>query len=313
MTRILIFHKDASNYERLFRERESSLDLISTWDEKIFRDVLPTSEILVAMDFPTDALTNAKRLRWLQITSSGVEFLEPVKAQIKQLKVSNGRGIHSQPIADYVMSAMTMLAFDFLSFMQQQNRKTWMRRSVVPLAGCTVGIIGLGMIGQEIAKRAHHSDMKVIGLTRSSKNISFVKTIYHANEMNIFLKEVDFLVIATPETLETRNLISTDEFACLKPTTFLINIARGSLVNEIALISALRDKKIAGACLDVFVKEPLPMESPLWEMPNVIITPHIAGMRFDYCEKFTDLFFENLRLYETNEKLKNIVDFQIGY
>jgi len=313
MARILIFHKDADNYKKILHERNNSLDIISTSDEGIFRSALPFSEIVVAMNFPVDTLTTASQLRWLQIISSGVEFLVPVKAQIKHLKVTNGRGIHSQPIADYVMSAMTMLAFDFPSFMQQQNTRTWIRRSVVPLASRTVGIIGLGMIGQEIAKRAYYSDMNVIGLTRSSTSIDFVKTIYHANQIEFFLKELDFLVIATPATPENFNLIGAHELACLKPSAFLINIARGSLVNELALISALKDKQIAGACLDVFAHEPLPMESPLWDLPNVIITPHIAGMRFDYSEKFADLFFENLRRYDSGEDLINTVDFQRGY
>ena len=313
MARILIFHKDADNYKKIFHERNNSLDIISTSDENIFRNTLPSSEIVVAMNFPVDALTTASHLRWLQIISSGVEFLVPVKAQIKHLKVTNGRGIHSQPIADYVMSAMTMLAFDFPSFMQQQNTRTWIRRSIVPLASRTVGIIGLGMIGQEIAKRAYYSDMNVIGLTRSSTSIDFVKNIYHVNQIDFFLKELDFLVIATPATPENYNLIDAHELACLKPSAFLINIARGSLVNEPALIAALRDKKIAGACLDVFAYEPLPIESLLWDLSNVIITPHIAGMRVDYPEKFTDLFFENLRRYDSGEDLINTVDFQRGY
>ena len=313
MARILIFHKDADSYKRIFLERNHALDIISTSDESIFRNSLPTSEIVVAMNFPVDALTTATQLRWLQIISSGVEFLVPVKTQIKHLKVTNGRGIHSEPIADYVMSAMTMLAFDFPSFMRQQNTRTWIRRSIVPLASRTVGIIGLGMIGQEIAKRAYYSDMNVIGLTRSSTSIDFVKTIYHANQIEFFLKELDFLVIATPATPDNYNLIGAHELACLKPSAFLINIARGSLVNEPALIAALKDKKIAGACLDVFAYEPLPMASPLWDFPNVIITPHIAGMRFDYSEKFTDLFFENLRRYDSGEDLINTVDFQRGY
>ena len=121
------------------------------------------------------------------------------------------------------------------------------------------------------------------------------------------------MVIATPATPENYTLIDAHELACLKPSAFLINIARGSLVNEPALIAALRDKKIAGACLDVFAYEPLPIASPLWDLPNVIITPHIAGMRVDYSEKFTDLFFENLRRYDSGEDLINTVDFQRGY
>ena len=121
------------------------------------------------------------------------------------------------------------------------------------------------------------------------------------------------MVIATPATPENYNLIDAHELACLKPAAFLINISRGSLVNEPALIAALRDKKIAGACLDVFAYEPLPIESLLWDLSNVIITPHIAGMRFDYSEKFTDLFFENLRRYDSGEDLINTVDFQRGY
>jgi len=311
--KILIFHAEASAYAKLVRGRIADVDLIATPDEAEFRRALPSAEILVADRFPVDALASAASLRWIQITIAGTEFLAPVREQIGHLIVTNGRGIHAAPIADYVLTAMTMLISDFPGLLRDQAAKRWQRRPVIALARHTLGIVGMGAIGQEIGRRAAMCGMAVIGVRRRGAPLAGITKIYPPQEIHRFLARCDFVVLAVPVTDDTRGLIGATEFAAMKPTAFIINVARGAVIDEPAMVEALMRRTIAGACLDVFAVEPLPQDSPLWTMRNVIVTPHIAGMRADYGERFTDILVENLSLYSRHEMLRNVVDFTSGY
>jgi phosphoglycerate dehydrogenase-like enzyme len=311
--KILLFHPEAFAYAKLVRGRIADVDLIATRDEAEFRHALPSAEILVADRFPVDALASAASLRWIQITIAGTEFLAPVREQIGHLMVTNGRGIHAAPIADYVLAAMTMLISDFPGLLRDQAEKRWRRRPVTVLARHTLGIVGLGAIGQEIARRARICGMEVIGVRRSGAPLAGLTKIYPPQEIHRFLACCDFVVLAVPVTDGTRGMIGAPEFAAMKPTAFIINVARGAVIDEPAMVEALMRRTIAGACLDVFAVEPLPQDSPLWAMRNVMVTPHIAGMRADYGERFMDILVENLSLYSRRETLRNVVDFSAGY
>jgi phosphoglycerate dehydrogenase-like enzyme len=311
--KILLFHPEASAYAKLIRGRITGVDLIATTDEAEFRRALPSAEILVADRFPVDALAAAASLRWIQMTIAGTEFLAPVRKQIGHLIVTNGRGIHAAPIADYVLTAMTMLISDFPGLLRDQAARRWQRRPVVALARHTLGIVGLGAIGQEIARRAEGCGMEVIGVRRSGAPLAGVTKMYRPQEIHRFLPRCDFVVLAVPVTDDTRGLIGAAEFEAMKSSAFIINVARGAVIDEPAMVEALARRTVAGACLDVFAVEPLPQDSPLWTLANVIVTPHIAGMRADYGERFTDILVENLGLYSRREKLRNVVDFTSGY
>ena len=313
MPNVLIYHREADAHAAELRGRTPGIDLVATADEGEFRRALPAAEVVVTHQFPLDALPAAARLRWIQVTSAGTEFLAPVMDRIGHLLVTNARGIHAAPIADYVMAAIPMLLSDFPSLLRNQAERTWRRRPMVTVEGKTLGVVGLGAIGQEIARRGEVSGMDVIGVRRSGAPLPHVGQVYTPEALHRFLPRCDVVVLAVPDTAETQAMIGGAEFAAMKAGAFIINVGRGSAIDEPALVEALARRTIAGACLDVFAVEPLPRESPLWTLPNVIITPHIAGMRADYVARFTDIVVDNLGRFSRGEPLRNLVDFARGY
>ena len=313
MPRILIFHAQAGAYAAALSARVAHADAYSTSDEREFSERLPEAEVLIAHRFPVEALNAAAKLRWIQITSAGTEFLEPARGQLAQVIVTNGRGLHAAPIADYVMTTAVMLQSGFAQFIRDQAAKRWHRRPVPMLSGKTLGIVGLGSIGREIARRAAASGMDVVGVRKSGAPMDGVRRVFAPDRLHAFLACCDFVVLAVPATESTRALLGEAEFEAMKRSAYVINIARGTVIDEPAMIGALRAGTIAGACLDVFVVEPLPAESPLWTLSNVIVTPHIAGMRSDYEERLIDIFVDNLARFERGEPLHNRVELERGY
>ena len=310
---ILIYHARAQALASALRNRVASASIVATSDEAQFRKLLPSTEILIAHTFPVQALESATRLRWIQLALAGSEFLAAARARMGGVVVTNARGIHAAPIADYVMTAAVMLSSDFHGLFREQAAKQWQRRPVRTLAGRTLGIAGLGAIGQEIARRASLAGMTVVGLRKNAGAMDGISRMYGPDALHAFLERCDFVVLAVPLTDATQQMIGAAEFSAMKPGAFIINVARGDVVDEPALVAALATGRIAGACLDVFSVEPLPADSPLWAMPNVIITPHIAGMREDYDECLLDICVDNLQRFASGEPLRNVVDLARGY
>jgi len=310
---VLIYDTGPDAYVAALSRRNLMAEVHVARDEAQFRALLPATDVLVSKRFPTDALQNAPRLRWIQITSAGIDFLEPVRDRLGHLTITNARGIHGAPIADYVMAVAIMLQSDFRGLMRDQASIRWRRRPVVPLSGRTLGVLGMGAIGQEIARRARSCGMNVLGVRRGGGTLPEATRMFKPGELHAFLAECDIVVVTVPATESTRAMLGRAEFSAMKRTAFIINVARGSVVDEPALIEALRSGVIAGAGLDVFEVEPLPADSPLWTMPNVIVTPHIAGLRADYEEQFMDIFVDNLDRFSRSAPLRNVVDVHRGY
>jgi len=182
------------------------------------------------------------------------------------------------------------------------------------LRGKTVGILGLGKIGLELARVCKSLGMTVIGTKKSvAGKLDNVDKIFTVSDLDILLRESDYVVLVLPLTISTRSLIGQRELDLMKPIAFIINIARGQMIDEIALISALREGKLAGAALDVFTEEPLPSDSPLYDLPNVILTPHVAGSHPEYPERAFGIFKANLNAFERNRPLANVFDRKRGY
>lgn len=313
MSRIVIFHTDAAVYRDALGPRVPGDEVVAVTEEGKLRREMPTADILLTFHFPLDVLETATNLRWIQVTSAGTEFLAAAHAQLATIAVTNTRGLHADPIADYVMTAAVMLHSDFAEFGRQQARRQWSRRPVETLHGKTLGVLGVGAIGQEIARRGRAAGMEVIGLRRSGAADSDVAQMYALDGLQPFLARCDFLAVTVPMTAQTQALIGARELAGMKRSAYVINVARGGVIDEDALIDALRAGTLAGACLDVFAIEPLPADSPLWTMGNVIITPHIAGMRSDYTERLLDIFVENLAHLRAGTPMRNRVDLARGY
>ncbi len=198
-------------------------------------------------------------------------------------------------------------------------KRSWIVRHPIPfhpldeLAGKTLGIIGLGSIGMEIARKGKCFGMNVIGIKKTHENVRWVDEVYTPENLDIVLGESDYLVLCVPATDETKNLIGERELKKMKISAYLINIARGDVIDENALIRALKEKWIAGAAIDVTREEPLSPDSPLWELDNLIITPHVAGSSPYYWDRAVDIFVENLKRFFQGEELINVVDWDRGY
>lgn len=311
--RILIYHPDAERYAERLARRLPSANFVATSEPGTFHRELPESDVLLAQHFPPDALAAAPRLRWIQVTSSGTEFLHGREDALAGRILTNGRGVHAEPIADYVMGALVMLQQGMAERFRDQLAKRWRRGPIRTLAGRRVAIVGLGPIGQEVARRAKVFAMSVTGVRRSNRPCPAVDRLLTPDRLPEALGDADFVVLAVPGTTETREMIAAAELAAMKPGAYLVNVSRGSVVDEPALIEALTDGRVAGAALDVFATEPLPQDNPLWTLPSVVVTPHIAGMRTDYEDRLLDIFCDNLERFAQDQPLLNLVDPARGY
>lgn len=311
--RLLVYHRRAEEYRELIRRRCPDLEVLAVADETTLYDAVAGADILIAWRFPLQALAGSSRLRWIQLTVAGVDHLIPARERLQGIAVTTARGIHGAVIADYVLGVVVMLHWDFPRLLRQQQARQWQGRETAPLAGRTLGIVGLGAIGTEIARRATAFGLQVIGVKRTPAPIDGVSRVVGPDRLHEILRASDFLVLAVPETPETRRMIGEPELRAMRPTAFLVNIARGGVVDEAALVRALEDRWIAGAALDVFDQEPLPPDHRLWALENVIITPHIAGEPDEYIRRVVDIFVDNYARWRAGRPLRNTVDLARGY
>lgn len=265
--------------------------------------------------FPKNLLARTERLKWIQVLTAGVDRL-PEEILKSGTRVANASGLHGAAMGEVVLELMLMFVKDAAACMRMKQEREWRRYRPAILRGQTVGILGLGAVGKEIARLCKAFGMKVVGIRRSggaATPLPEVDRIYSREQLPELLAESDFVVLALPLTKETGGMIGEKELRGMKPTACLINVARGAIVDEVALIRALEEKWIAGAGLDVFTREPLPPESPLYALPNVIFSPHISGDIPDYESRATDVFCENLRRYLADEPFLHEVDREKGY
>jgi phosphoglycerate dehydrogenase-like enzyme len=278
--------------------------------------LLAEAEIIYGFRLPENVIARAPKLKWFQTMSAGVDRFLDDEFNRSPVVMTSVSGIHATPIGEFVLGLMLMFAKQAPLAFQQKQQKLWKSFLAAPLRGQTVGIVGLGNIGREVARLANAFGMRVVATRRSagkSLRARYVDRLYPREQLRQLLAESDFAVLTLPLTKETHKIIGEAELRSMKPTAYLINIARGNLIDETALVRALQEYRIAGAGLDVFSAEPLPTDSPLWEFTNVIISPHIAGGMEDYVERATEVFTENLKRYLGGRKLVNVVDKKRGY
>ncbi len=258
-------------------------------------------------------LARLPRLRWVHTISAGVDHILLPALAAPNVVLTNARGVFSVPIAETVLAYMLAVVKRLPEFLRQQQAHRWHKLELRELDGLTVGIVGLGDIGREVARRCRALGMRVLGLRRDAGPDTDADEVLPPARLHDLLARADFVVIALPLTPQTRGLIDQAALAAMKPDAWLINISRGAVIEEAALIAALREGRIGGACLDVFAEEPLPAENPLWDLPNVIITPHNSWSSPRLEARQVSLFLENLRRYVAGEPLLNVVDPEAGY
>jgi phosphoglycerate dehydrogenase-like enzyme len=293
-------------------------------DREEFLSALRAVEILCSYNLPADLLERAPKLRWLQNPGAGLERLRPLKVLDpgSRVIVTSASGIHETQISEYVIGSMLVFNRSWPEMVRLQDQHSWPGHSDSThlrqreLSNATLGIVGLGHIGRSIAKLARAFGMKILG-TRFSAHAGEqdpdVDRLYPFDELHKLLAQSDYIVLSVPLTDRTEKMIGEPELRAMRKNAYLVNIARGAVIDEDALMRALKEGWIAGAGLDVAVNEPLPADSPLYTTPNLILTPHISGASEHYNERLAALFAENLRRYQAGQPLLNQYDPEKGY
>ena len=297
---------------------EGEATLCFSRTEEDLKELIRDAEILLGWDFRARALEaawpEARRLKWMQWSGAGVDallFPELVKSEVR---VTNSRGVFDRAMAEYVLGLIIAFVKHFPETWSFQSERRWRHRLTDTVHGKKVLVVGAGGIGRSIARLCAGAGMRVSGVGRSARSADADFGRVHACEsLNEALPEADFVVVAAPLTAGTRGLFSAEQFRHMKSTARFINVGRGAIVDESALTAALVDGRIGGAALDVFEEEPLPVESPLWSMPNVIVSPHMSGDFTGYADALAGIFLENYRRYRAGERLVNLVDKALGF
>ncbi len=281
-------------------------------------EVLGDAEVLYVADFRSTDLPaawgHARELRWVHAGGAGVDALLFPELVASDVTVTNSRGIFDRSVAEYVIGLVLAFAKDVATTLALQRRHTWRHRETERLVGSRLLVIGAGPIGRAIVALARAFDMETTVLARSARGSDpELGSVLAASDLRSALPEADYVVLAAPLTPETEGMIGTEELARMRPTARLINVGRGPIVDEEALVEALRSRKIAGAALDVFVNEPLARDHPFWDLPGVIVSPHMSGDFVGWTRALSELFLENYRRWLDGRPLLNVVDKERGY
>jgi len=246
-----------------------------------------------------------KALRWIHNILSGTDNIlaEPYFNGLPGLIITNSRGVHGKAITDHVMAGILYFARTFNLLLTNQKKHQWNRTEPEETEGKVLGIIGMGQIGRVLASRAKAFEMTILGVKRSYEEIPFVDELFLSDKIDEVIRRSDYLVLLTPYSQETHNLMNADKFSLMKPTSIFINVSRGKCCDNNALYEALHSRKIAGALIDAYEPEPMPEQDPLWELENVIITPHMAAASPISFDHMIDLFIKNLDRFQSGQSM----------
>ena len=292
---------------------------LDAWDRDTLRRLLPEADVAFTPFVDRDLFTALPRLRWVQSPAVGVGSLMFPELLASPVVLTSARGIRARSIAEHVLGVTIALARRLPATLRAQAAHRWaqdeLETEAQTLQGQRMGIVGLGAIGLEVAKIAAPFGFRVTAIRRRADEPrpECVEAVWPPDRLIDLLAQSDVVVLAAPHTPETKRLIGTVQLDRMKRGALLINVARGKLVDDKAVIEALRDGRLGGAALDVFSQEPLEPSSPYWDLPNVIVTPHSSGAMSDYWTPLVALFADNLRRFEKGEPLLNVVDKVAGY
>ena len=280
-------------------------------------DDLPFAEIMITYgeDLTPQIIENCVQLKWIMVISAGLELMPFAAIAERGILVTNARGIHKIPMAEYALGMILMFSRRFVELYQNQMQHKWDRTiRIDELNGQTLGVVGAGAIGSEIAKRAKAFGMKTLGVATTLRQQEEFDEMFDRSRMDEVIQRSDYLVVITPLTDETKGLIGAREIGLMKSNAVLINISRGAVVDESALLAALQTRAIRGAGLDVFNVEPLPEDHPFWSLDNVVLTPHLSSRSPKYMERAQEIFQHNLAVYVTQQgEMINRIDVKKGY
>jgi len=312
VNKLLILAAESAKYTELVeRAGLPDLDISSSSRAEDARTLAAGCNIILGdPDLVGKVLASAARLEWVQSSWAGVDHL--CKPELRRdYLLTNAKGMFGALVGEYVMTWVFAHERQIFRMRKYQLQKRWRPMGYRPARDIRLGIIGLGSIGRELALTARHFGIRVTGMNRSGKACDEVEKVYTASDMAAFLDGLDYVVLTLPATDRTRHLINAEALKLMKPSAVLINVGRGNSICEADLAEALRGGVIGGAVLDVFEKEPLPQDSPLWLMPNVYITPHTSAISFP--AEIVQVFVDNYRRFVRGEALRHVVDFELGY
>lgn len=323
--RYTIVSTDALTVLVLSRVEEHHLDAIRAVDPRVrvlaatdpehAQALAAEADVIVAWQIPQPLLDRAERLRWIHATAAGVDGLLVPAVVEGRVTLTSSVGIHSTVLPEHVMALVLAFSRRLHVAVRLQSVRRWDRAACVggEVEGKVLGVLGLGAIGRALSRRASAFGMRVIGTKRTPEAMPCVERVLPPEGTDQILRDADYVVVLLPLTRQTRGLIDGRALSLMKRSAVLINVARGPVVVEEALVAALRGGLIAGAGLDVFDREPLSPDSPLYDMENVIITPHVSGASPTYFDRAIPLFCENLRRYLVGAPMLNVVDAERGY
>ncbi len=307
---LLILNQDADAYRKALESKFPEIAIHACAKEKEIGDFIERTNILLTFRISDDLIKKASHLRWIQSLATGVDAILRLPSLKKEILLTSTRGIHGPQMSEMALLLMLSLSRTFQKIIRNQDNAVWERWPAELLYRKKVGILGLGTIGEEIARKCKAFGMTVSGISRVKKKADGVDYFYGPEDLSRVVRDIDFLVIVVPLTPQTKKMVGAKVLSSMKPTAFLVNLARGEIVDEEALVQALESGTIAGAALDVFCQEPLPKTHPFWRMKNVIITPHMGGSSTIYVDQALSVFEENLRRFLRGERqtLINLID-----
>lgn len=308
-------------YSERLRRDFPQINVVHLHDYKRVDAEIPDAEIAITWSIRPEQIKAAKKLRWIHSPAAAVHTLIFPELINSNIQITNAREVHGPVVAEHVIAQIFALAKKIPDAVRLQQEHEWGQQRmwdelprVREVAGATVGLIGLGSIGRAVAKSAKALGMRVIAAREHpEKGSEGADAVFGPEQINEIFRQADYVVLAAPITAATNALANAERLALMKPGACLINVGRGALVDEMALAAALREKRIDAAALDVFPKEPLAPESPLWDVPNLLITPHTAALTDKIWERHYMLFSENLRRYLAGQPLLGLVNKRMGY
>ena len=296
------------------RSLAKNLRVTIGWDGDVLDEALATADVMINSSPPRERLRErAPRLRWIQTTGAGVDALAPFDWLPPDITLTNNRGAHGDKAEDSCAMALLMLNSRLPEVLTNQREGRWQQIFSTPIEGKTAVVIGFGDLGQGAGRAAKRLRLKVLAVTRSGKAARPADVVHPVSRIDRVLPKADFVIVTTPLTPETRGLLDRRRLGLLKPGAGIVNIGRSPVVDYAALSEKLRSGEIAGAVLDVFDREPLPPDSPLWKTPNLVITPHISCDDPRYIDRLFDSWFLNFERFVSGKPLRNVVDRRLGY
>ena len=311
--KILLFHskkfpltEEAQNI--INKEFQNQKFVVVNSRNALFQE-LPDTDIFLTGIFTQEMADMSKNLKWVNALSAGVDNYDLELFRKNNIIFTNSTGVHKTQMSEYAIMSMVMLMRNMNFFIKNQHLNTWNPEiTQSQISGKTLGILGLGSIGRETAEKAAFMGMKIIGVNTSGINKDdFIEKAYTLKEVDTVIKNSDFLINLLPSTDETKYLLTPEKIKLMKKTAYFINMGRGNIISSETLYEVLKNNIIAGAVCDVFETEPLPADSPLWELENLIITPHICGNSDTYIAKALRVFSDNFQNYINGNKMFNII------